>query len=86
MPSLKLAGWSIWNILILRGTNPFARNWLYFTGYSLFSDSNIGAKVLNSSGYTRVLIALLIVGGLAALKRTYVAMFFGKKTFCKWKI
>ena len=71
--------------MILHGTSPFQQNWLYEFNIPVFSPANVGGHVLSSSIYLQVLFAMLVAGFSNSIKRTTVAMYFGKRTFVNYK-
>jgi hypothetical protein len=74
------------DVILLQGDNKYQQNWLYFTDISIFSPANTGGHVLDSDRYIRVLLAMVLAGLAAAIKRITVAMYFGKKTVRKWSL
>lgn len=80
-----LVCWSICDIIFLRGKMKFQQNWFYFTGLEIFSEANEGGHVLLSGEYFRILLAVLFAGLAHSVKRTIVAMYFGKRTFLTYK-
>lgn len=77
--------WSLWDLILLHGDNTFQQNWLYWTDISLFSPANVGGYILEKDIYLRALIAAIIAGVATAIKRTVLALYFGKKTVLYYK-
>jgi len=77
--------WALYDCVLLHGDNVFQRNWLFWTDIELFSDANPGADILKHEMYIRILIAAMLAGFLHAAKRTYVALYFGRRTFLNYK-
>jgi hypothetical protein len=50
---------------------------------NLFNEMNPSGDVVMSEGYTRFLIALIIVGVIVMVKRVIVALILGKKKYGK---
>lgn len=78
-----LATWNLLNLILIQGDNPFQRHWLHWTGSELYN-VDTGYYVLESGIYLRLLLSGLIAGCLIAIKRTFVALYFGRqqlKTF-----
>ena len=77
--------WSLLDLGLLHGKHPLQQNWLFFLDIGLFSSSNPGGHILNSDFYLRVLLSALLAGTCHAIKRTHVAMSFGRRTFLTYK-
>ncbi len=77
--------WSLLDLGLLHGEHPFQQNWLYFLEIDLFSSSNPGGHILKSDFYLRILLSALLAGTCHAIKRTHVAMSFGRRTFLNYK-
>ena len=67
----------------MHGTDEFNRNWLFMMDLDIFTSVNPGGDVLSSTLYLRALLALLLAGVADSIKRTTVAMYFGRRTFRK---
>lgn len=64
------------------GSHPFAKHWLYFSHFSMFSpDHNSDYGILDSQTYLRVLVSMIITGLVAAMKRMYFALYLGKRMY-----
>lgn len=74
-------GWTLWDVAILHGDAPFCLHWAYRLRISLFSKTNPGWVFLKTPFYTTVLAAVFCLGLANAMKRTTVAMHFGRRTF-----
>jgi hypothetical protein len=77
----KISAWGMWDLFLLHGDNTFQTHWLYWTGLKIYSQANSGSYVLSSDLYLRVLLCLLFAGVASSLKRTLVAVYFGRRTF-----
>jgi len=71
--------WALLDISFLHGDG-----WLFWTDIQLIKDDS-GAAIMASAQYLRILLAVLFSGLAHAIKRTTVAMYFGKKTFINYK-
>ncbi|GAX29175.1 hypothetical protein FisN_28Lh004 [Fistulifera solaris] len=80
-----LFAWSVIDLLILHGDDPFAVNWLYWTGLRIFSPGVSGAYLINSDVYFHALMCLVFSGVVTSLKRTFMAVYFGRKTLVDFK-
>jgi hypothetical protein len=79
------AAWAIWDLILLYGDNEFMVNWWFWTGIELFSPENKGGRILFSNIYLRILLAMIMAGVATAIKRTTLALYFGKKTVLNYK-
>lgn len=70
----------------MHGDNQFQQNWFFWTDIALFSPANPGGKVLSSGIYLRLLLAMVMAGVATAIKRTVLALYFGKKTVLNYKL
>lgn len=78
--SCLLSVWGCWNLLLLHGTSPFVRHWLWFTGIRLFSlEFNVGVGILASDLYGRILAAMIVLGVASAFKKTFVALWLSRR-------
>lgn len=75
-----LFAWGCVDLVILHGDDPFAINWLYWTGLRIFSPGVSGAYLINSDVYFHALMCLILSGVVTSLKRTFMAVYFGRKT------
>jgi hypothetical protein len=76
-----VAGWGVWDLLLLHGNNDFQGHWLYWSGIAIYSNANSGSYILEANVYLRILLAMVAVGVATAIKRTAVAIYFGKRNF-----
>lgn len=74
--------WSITDLCLLHGPHPFQQNWLYFLNVGLFSQKG---AFLESEFYLGLLLSMLLAGTCHAVKRTTVALSFGKQTLVQYK-
>mmetsp|Transcript_2475 Transcript_2475/g.3328 ORF Transcript_2475/g.3328 Transcript_2475/m.3328 type:complete len:853 (-) Transcript_2475:193-2751(-) len=77
--------WGLWNLLLIHGGQPFQKNWLFFTDIRMFSSENTDDGVLQHELYLRILLSMVIAGAAVTIKRTYMAYYFGKRTFFHFK-
>jgi hypothetical protein len=80
-----VAGWGSWDLLLLHGNNDFQQHWLYWSGLAIYSKGNSGSYILESDGYLRILLAMVVAGVATAIKRTAVTIYFGKRNFEDYK-
>jgi hypothetical protein len=78
-----LSAWSLIDLFMLHGDTKFPRNWFYWTGLEIYSSKVTGIYILNSDLYFRSLMCMLVVGSCVSVKRSMVAIYFGRKTFGK---
>lgn len=81
-----LGVWGLLDLILLQGDDPFQQHWLYFTGIPIYSTANSGSYILASEEYLRVLIAMVLAGFAASLKRTWVTLYFGRRNFGKTNV
>jgi hypothetical protein len=81
-----LIAWGINNLFLLHGDQPFDRHWLYYAVHAkYFQQVNSGNYILASDRYLRLLISMIIAGGVKACKRTAAALYFGRRTLAEFK-
>ncbi|GAX25540.1 hypothetical protein FisN_28Hh008 [Fistulifera solaris] len=80
-----LSAWSLIDLFMLHGDTKFPRNWFYWTGLEIYSSKVTGIYILNSDLYFRSLMCMLVVGSCVSVKRSMVAIYFGRKTFAEFK-
>ena len=73
--------WSLLDLGLLHGEAPWQQNWLYYLHIPFFSSENSGGQIINSVFYLRILLSVLLAGCCHAIKRTHVALAFGRSTF-----
>jgi hypothetical protein len=79
-----LSIWGILDLTMLAGDNPFARHWLYWQdAIALFNSENPGGDVTSSERFYKVLVISVAVGAVVSLKRLFVGLYLGRKTFCE---
>jgi hypothetical protein len=76
-----VAGWGVWDLLLLHGNNDFQSHWLYWSGIAIYSNANSGSYILEANVYLRILLAMVAAGVATTIKRTAVAIYFGKRNF-----
>jgi len=77
--------WGTWDLLLLHGTSVFARNWLYFLNIGMFSDNNLDGGIMGSELYLRILLSVVLTGVSVGIKRTYLALALGRRTFLHFR-
>jgi hypothetical protein len=73
--------WGLLAMILLHGNNAFQQHWLYFTGIRIYSLANSGSYILASNGYLRILLGMLLAGVATTIKRTFLTLHFGKRSF-----
>jgi hypothetical protein len=81
-----VGSWGLWALLLLQGSSKFDYHWLYFTGIRIYSAGNSGSYIISSEIYLRILLAMVVAGVLATLKRTMVSLYFGRRMFGRWMV
>ena len=78
-----LTVWGALNVLLIQGIhnsdNIFFSHWLYFTEIEMFTAENPSGSVVESELYKKVLVAFVVVGVAASLKRTVLALYLSKR-------
>mmetsp|Transcript_8271 Transcript_8271/g.11966 ORF Transcript_8271/g.11966 Transcript_8271/m.11966 type:complete len:635 (-) Transcript_8271:61-1965(-) len=69
----------------MHGDDSFQQDWLFWTEIRLFSTDNPGGDFLFTPFYLRLLLAMLFVGTAHGVKRTAMALYFGKRTVVMYK-
>lgn len=72
-------------MILLHGDDTFQQNWLFWSDIRLFSPENKGSQILEKDIYLRLLLAMVLAGVATAIKRTVLALYFGKKTTLYYK-
>ena len=80
-----MASWATWDLLLLHGDHAFAKNWLFYLDISMLSEANGDDGFLESEMYLRSLLAAIFAGTMTAIKRTYLALYMGRRTFDHYK-
>ena len=88
----SVAVWGFLDLLLLEGKGEFQQHWFYFlpsfggnsTPGTNGGDSS-GSYILASESYVRLLLSMMLAGFACAIKRTAVAMYFGRRTFVQFK-
>lgn len=77
-----LSLWAIFNFCFLAGPNRFAAHWLFWQDYiGLFNFENPAGNVVNSTLNIRILVISLVLGIIVSLKRLFLGLYLGKRTF-----
>eukprot|EP00977_Amphora_coffeiformis_P020775 scaffold8471_cov184-Amphora_coffeaeformis.AAC.20 len=77
--------WSIYATLLLYGDKRFSRHWLYFQDVlDVFNEANPSGEFVNNDLYYRVLLIAICVGPIVTLKRLYMGLFLGRKSFATY--
>jgi len=80
-----MASWATYDLLLLHGGHPFAKNWLFSLNIPMLSAANGDEGFLESEIYLRSLLAAIFAGITTAIKRTYLALYMGRRTFDHYK-
>lgn len=79
--------WGIWNFSIVHGSNPFAKNWLYWASDTLAifdEEKNPSGGIPSNRTYTVILATMIIIGVVIMVKRLLVSLLLGKKKYGKF--
>ena len=77
--------WGLLDLALLHGTSKFASSWLYWQDYvDVFNEVNPGGKVTSSTWNSRILAIAVCVGVTVAMKRLWMGLFLGKKTYVNY--
>jgi hypothetical protein len=80
-----LSIWGVLDLAMIAGDNPFARHWLFWQdAIALFNAENPGGDVTSSERFYKVLVISVTVGAVVSLKRLFVGLYLGRKTFCEY--
>jgi len=74
-----IVAWSIWDLFLIQGDKPFETHWLYWTGLRIYTSANSGVYILDSEFYLRFLVSAIFLGLASSIKRTVLAIRFGKR-------
>ena len=81
-----VATWGVLDICFVQGDNIFQNHWLHATGWRIYSvEANSGSHILKSGTYLRLLLCLVLTGVGTALKRTFLAVAFGRRQYSTFK-
>ena len=80
-----IASWAAWDLVLLHGEHAFAKHWLHFLNIPMMSAANGDDGFLGSEIYLRSLLACIFAGTMTAIKRTYLALYMGRRTFEHYK-
>lgn len=81
-----ITAWGFLDLLILEGKSDFERHWFYFLPFKIYNhEGDSGSYILSSDYYIRLLLSMMLAGIATAMKRTTVAMYFGRRTFVEFK-
>lgn len=73
--------WSLLDLTLLYGDNRFQQNWFYTLKQAIFDEDESGGNaILMSEIYLRILLSVLVASVATTIKRTSLAMNFGRKT------
>ena len=75
--------WGVLDLFLLHGNDKFQLHWFYFTKIDYFMHLKSGNYILASGLYLRILLSVLIAGLACTIKRSLLAVMFGRRTFCK---
>ena len=83
-PSL-LFFWAFYDLCMLTGSGSFANHWLYYqNAIELFNAENFSGDVTSNIWNFRIVIAALMLGIVAALKRILTGLCLGGRQYCKY--
>lgn len=68
---------SQWGLIDLCFVTNIEHHWLFY--------SDADSQIIDQTAYLRVLWSIFLAGFLESAKRTFVAMYFGKRTFAEFK-
>jgi len=66
-------------MVLLHGSTRFHVHWLYWTKFGIYYKANSGAYILKSELYLRFLVAMTFLGVVTSIKRTLLAIHFGRR-------
>ncbi len=77
--------WALLDLAVLHGPSRFVSSWLYWQEIvAVFNETNPGGKVTSDPWNTRVLTIAICVGITVAMKRLWLGLFLGKKTYVNY--
>ena len=81
-----LSSWGVLDAIFLHGDDTFQNHWLYFTGWRIYSmQASSGLYIISSEPYLRLLLCMILTGAANALKRTFLAISFGRRQYSIYK-
>ena len=81
-----VAVWGFLDCILIQGDNAFQNHWLHWTGWQIYSmQAQSGLHIIASQEYLRVLLCMMVAGVLTALKRTALAISFGRRQYSTFK-
>jgi hypothetical protein len=75
--------WAILDFLVLFGKSQFVHHWMFYAEIPFFSSDNPSGTVTSSQLYRNCIMTVIFVCVLAALKRLWLGISFGRKTYGK---
>ena len=77
--------WGLLDFAVLHGPSRFVSSWLYWQDYvAVFNETNPGGNVTSDPWNSRVLTIAVCVGVTVAMKRLWLGLFLGKKTYVNY--
>lgn len=77
--------WAVLDLAMLFGNSQFAHHWLYWQGYvDLMNENNSSGTVTDSGVYRTVLILAVVISFVVAVKRFYMGIYLGRRTFFRY--
>jgi hypothetical protein len=81
-----LAVWSIYDFILLSGGHSFANHWLFWQDLiAMSNENNPSGGITSSSMNFRILGTALAVGIVVSIKRVWVGLYLGRRTFGKFR-
>ena len=72
--------WAVLDFIFLYGNFSFPRHWLFWQNkLDLFNEANPVVGITDSIFYMRILIAMIVIGISASLKRLFTAIYLGRR-------
>lgn len=74
--------WSIFDMAILSGPNPFANHWLYFQDFlTIFTDTNPSGNIVDNKWYSDLLRSAVFLSIVVSVKRFLVGLYLSRQTY-----
>jgi hypothetical protein len=70
------------NFAILEGSTRFVKHWLFWhSKVGVFNEQNPSGEIVHNEYYQRILISLIFCGAVASIKRLWLGLYLGRKTY-----
>jgi hypothetical protein len=80
-----LLWWSFYNFFLLFGNRDFAHHWAYWQDViDMFNENNQAGNVTESGIYKRCLCVAVILGVVVAIKRFWLGLWLGRRTYQRY--